>query len=143
LWPADVNYSTRTSIFKSLKEKMKVLLTKTDQCHHGDKIQKNQTWNESFAKWVDYGNRNPHRKNRIPIDEHCLSSWVHKQRKAFKANRLSKERRNLLERNGFVFDARFVFAAYGIDASSHGVGSIVAGPSTFINSISQSKHYIS
>jgi len=38
LWAADVNYSTRKSIFKSLNEKMKVLLKKTDQCHHGDKI---------------------------------------------------------------------------------------------------------
>ena len=92
---------------------------------------------------MDYGNRNPHRKNRIPIDEHRLSSWVHEQRKAFKANRLTEERRDLLERNGFVFDARFVFAAYGIDASSHGVGSIVAGPPKFLNSISQLEHFIS
>ncbi len=92
---------------------------------------------------MDYGNRNPHRKNRIPIDEHHLSSWVHEQRKAIKANPLTKEQRTLLERNGFVFDARFVFAAYGIDASSHGVGPSVAGPPTFLNSISQSEHDIS
>ncbi len=38
---ADVNSSNHRSIFKSLNEKMKVLLHKSEQSHHGDKVRKN------------------------------------------------------------------------------------------------------
>jgi len=91
LWAADVNYSTRKSIFKSLNEKLKVLMRKTEECHKGSKVRKNLTWMESFHEWVEYGKFNPDRKNRIPLDESKLSSWVHEQRKAFKANKLAED----------------------------------------------------
>ncbi len=91
LWASDVHSFDRRSTFKALNEKMKVLLKKSEQSLRGDKARRNYTWMESFAEWVENGKRHPDRKNRIPIDEGWLSSWVHEQREAFKRNKLAED----------------------------------------------------
>jgi hypothetical protein len=105
LWASDVHSSDRRSTFKALNEKMKVLLKKSEQSLCGDKARRS-------AEWVEYGKRHPNRKNRIPIDEGRLTSWVHEQRKAFKRNKLAEDRQILLQSSGFIFDARFAYALY-------------------------------
>jgi len=105
LWAGNIYSSTRKTIFKSLNQQVKALVEKMHQLHCGEKVRKNFTWMESFDAWIEFGELNPDRKNRIPLDNSHLSSWVHKQRKVFKCNKLSEERRTLLEHNGFLFDA--------------------------------------
>jgi hypothetical protein len=133
LWASDVHSSDRRSAFKALNDKIKDLLTKSEQSLRGDKTRKNFTWIESFTEWVEYGRLHPHRKNRIPIDEGRLSTWVHEQRKAFKRNKLADDRRTLLQNEGFIFDARFAYAPY-----LQGYG-----PSTLLNPVSQSGFLVS
>lgn len=78
-----MNHSEWRSVFKSLNEKM-MLIKKMHESHCSNKVRKNTTWMESYAAWIDYGKEHPDHKNRTPLDESRLSSWVHEQRKAFK-----------------------------------------------------------
>jgi len=93
---------------------------------------------ESFDAWIEFGELNPDRKNRIPLDNSHLSSWVHEQWKAFKSNKLSEERRTLLEHNGFLFDARLAYGFYTTGLNAQGMHLQSMGiPPTVINPVSQ------
>ncbi|MFY7882083.1 MAG: helicase associated domain-containing protein, partial [Fimbriimonas sp.] len=138
LWAGNINSSSRKIIFKSLNQQVKALVEKTHQLHRGEKVRKNFTWMESFDAWIEFGELNPDRKNRIPLDNSHLSSWVHEQRKAFKSNKLSEERRTLLEHNGFLFDARLAYGFYTTGLNAQGMHLQSMGiPPTVINHVSQ------
>jgi len=138
LWAGNINSSSRKIIFKSLNQQVKALVEKTHQLHRGEKVRKNFSWMESFDAWIEFGELNPDRKNRIPLDNSHLSSWVHEQRKAFKSNKLSEERRTLLEHNGFLFDARLAYGFYTTGLNAQGMHLQSMGiPPTVINHVSQ------
>ena len=138
LWAGNINSSSRKIIFKSLNQQVKALVEKTHQLHRGEKVRKNFTWMESFDAWIEFGELNPDRKNRIPLDNSHLSSWVHEQRKAFKSNKLSEEQRTLLEQNGFLFDARLAYGFYTTGLNAQGMHLQSMGiPPTVINPVSQ------
>jgi hypothetical protein len=70
------------------------------------------SWVEMFECWQSYAERNPKRKNQVPLEFSKLSSWVHEQRKKYGKGILSDDRYEPLHEAGFEFQPRKAHAKH-------------------------------